>query len=295
MAVSPRRPKGPPLNALRAFEAAARLESFVAAADELSVTPGAVSQHIKTVEDWADVTLFQRRAQGVVLTSEGRSLVSAFTVAFDHLAAATQNLRHLNPSAEIHIAALPSVAQLWLPARLGRIRDIRPELKISVTALESPPSLSRELFDLSVFFAVPDGSADQVVLAEDVIFPVCAPKLADDFRASSTTLLHDQTWHDDWRHWSEATNTDVGDATAGPKYSLYGLAVEEAKSGAGALMAHACLIEQALQTGQLQRVSDQDCKTGQALVLNLPHPARSRPDVQDFIALLLDTHQSLPS
>ncbi|MCG7520901.1 LysR family transcriptional regulator [Ruegeria sp. Ofav3-42] len=292
MAVLPRRPKGPPLNALRAFEAAARLGGFVSAAEELSVTPGAVSQHIKAVEAWADVPLFRRNAQGVELTSSGRQLASEFTLAFDHLAAATQSLRNLSPSVEIHIAALPSVAQLWLPARLGRIREARPDLKFSVTALETPPSLSRELFDLSVFFTVPDGAADQIVVAEDVIFPVCSPKLVDSFRFDSIPLLHDQTWHDDWRLWSEATGADVADPTKGPKYSLYGLAVEEAKSGAGALMAHACLVEQALRDGHLCRMSAEECATGQALVINLPHPSRRRPETDEITVLLQDSKRS---
>ncbi|WP_170410013.1 LysR family transcriptional regulator [Ruegeria atlantica] len=286
MAVLPRRPKGPPLNALRAFEAAARLGGFVAAAEELSVTPGAISQHIKTVEAWADLPLFRRNAQGVELTASGRELAGEFTLAFDHLAAATQNLRNLSPSVEIHIAALPSVAQLWLPARLGRIRSIRPGLKFSVTAMETPPRLSRELFDLSVFIGEPDGTTDQIVIAQDVMFPVCAPELAEGFDYETTPLLHDQTWHDDWRRWSEATGTNVSDPTKGPKYSLYGLAVEEAKSGAGALMAHECLIEHALKAGHLVRMSAQVCATGRALLMNLPHPSRRRPELDEIVELL---------
>ena len=193
MSVSPHRPKGPPLNALRAFEAAARHVSFVAAAEELSVTPGAVSQHIKTLEGWAGVALFRRNAQGVELTSAGRSLVRDFTHAFDTLATATHRLRNLDPNADIHIAALPSVAQLWLPPRLGRIRASHPGLNFSVTAMEVPPRLSRELFDLSVFFALPDGGPEQVVLAPDTIFPVCAPKVVEKLagtRLDAVPLLH---------------------------------------------------------------------------------------------------------
>lgn len=286
MAVLPRRPKGPPLNALRAFEAAARLGSFVAAAEELSVTPGAISQHIKTIEAWADVPLFRRNAQGVELTAPGRQLAGDFTLAFDQLAAATQYLRNLSPSVEIHIAALPSVAQLWLPTRLGRIRNTWPDMKFSVTAMETSPRLSRDLFDLSVFIAEPDGAADQIVIAEDVIFPVCAPELAESFYYESTPLLHDQTWHDDWRRWSEETGTLISDPNKGPKYSLYGLAVEEAKSGAGALMAHGCLIEPALKAGHLVRVSAQACETGRSLVINLPHPSRRRAELEKIVALL---------
>ncbi|MBO6896069.1 MAG: LysR family transcriptional regulator [Shimia sp.] len=288
MSVLPNRPKGPPLNALRAFEAAARLQSFVAAGEELGVTPGAVSQHIKTVEAWAQVTLFRRQAQGVSLTAEGRDVAKAFTRAFDAMAEATQTLRNLSPTTEIHIAALPSVAQLWLPPRLGHLRALRPELKISVTAMETPPSLTRDLFDLALFIDTPTGVPEERVLAEDVLFPVCAPTLIEAHAFTDTPLLHDQTWSEDWRLWSEATGTDVGDPTMGPRYSLYGLAVEEAKSGAGLLMAHGCLIAPLIETGTLCRVSETEVVTGKALVMTLPHTSRRRAGLVEIADLLSD-------
>ena len=288
MAVHPRRPKGPPLNALRAFEAAARLGGFVAAAEELHVTPGAISQHIKTLEAWAGAPLFRRNAQGVTLTNPGQSLASDFTAAFDHLAAATQRLRNLGSNPDIHIAALPSVAQIWLPPRLGRLRRNKPHLNISVTALETPPRLSREFFDLSIFFAPGTDDPDQITLARDVIFPVCAPGIAARTTLDTIRLLHDQTWADDWTHWSRETGIPVGDPTRGARYSLYSLALEEAKSGAGALMGHGCLVEQALADGQLVAMSDHTCPTGRALIATLPHPSRRRPDMADIVAFLKD-------
>ncbi|NOD75648.1 MULTISPECIES: LysR family transcriptional regulator [unclassified Ruegeria] len=286
MAVAPRRPKGPHLNALRAFEAAARLESFVSAAEELGVTAGAVSQHIKALEVWAGTTLFERGAHGVSLSSSGRKLAAEFTHAFDLLAAATQSLRNLAPNPDIHIAALPSIAQLWLPSRLGKLREKRPDLNVSVTALESPPSLSRELYDLSVFFSVPAGTPDQIVLAKDEILPVCSPKMADVLDLEAVQLLHDQTWEEDWSLWSEATGVSVGDPQKGPRYSLYALAVEEAKSGAGVLMGHSCLVEQALQTGQLKKVSSESIGTGRVLALELPHRSRRHPEIDEVVSLL---------
>ncbi len=289
MAVLPRRPKGPPLNALRAFEAAARLGSFVAAAEELGVTAGAVSQHVKAVEDWSGTSLFERSAQGVSLSPAGRLLTEDFTQAFDLLAAATQNLRNLAPNPEVHIAALPSVAQLWLPSRLGRLRDLHPNLNISVTAMENPPSLTRDLFDLSIFISLPDETADQIIVEEDIIFPVCAPKLAKDVDLKTAPLLHDQTWGSDWSTWSGSTGIDIGDPARGPRYSLYALAVEEAKSGAGVLMGHAALVAQALDAQQLSRVSEHSYKTGKALVIERPHRSRCHPEIDHVIGLLCET------
>ena len=291
MAVEPRRPKGPPLNALRAFEAAARLESYVSAADELGVTAGAVSQHIKTLEAWAGTALIERGAHGVSLSAHGRKLTKEFTEAFDRLAAATQSLRNLAPNPEIHIAALPSIAQLWLPSRLGRLRKMRPDLNVSVTAMESPPSLSRELFDLSVFFSIPQGTPDQIVLAQDEILPVCSPELADGLDLETAQLLHDQTWQDDWSVWSEATGVAVGDPKRGPRYSLYALAVEEAKSGAGVLMGHSCLIELAIQSGHLKKVSAKSIGTGRVLALELPHRSRRHPNINEVVSALQEEGQ----
>lgn len=286
MAVGPKRPKGPPLNALRAFEAAARLESFVAAAEELGVTPGAVSQHVKAVEAWAGTPLFDRNAQGIALSTAGRRLQGEFTLAFDQLAAATQSLKSLAPNPAIHIAALPSVAQLWLPPRLERLRAARPDLDLSVTALETPPRLSRDLFDLSVFLTIPDGTGDQLVLAEDRIFPVAAPSLAPGLDITTAPLLHDQTWGADWALWSETVSVPIGDATRGARHSLYALAVEEAMAGAGVLMGHEVLVEQALHSGRLVRVSERTCETGKALVLDRPHRSRRHPSLDAVVDLL---------
>ena len=291
MSVAPPRPKGPALNAMRAFEAAARLQSFVAAAEELSVTPGAVSQHVKTLEGWAGMPLFRRHAQGIELTPAGRSLLPEFVRAFDQLGVATQALRSLSPVAEIHIAALPSVAQLWLPARLGQIRARFPQLKFSVTAMETPPNLERELFDLSLFFGVPEaGIPEQIVLEHDHIFPVCAPSLAAQIsspdRLNDVPLLQDQTWNEDWVQWSDATGAKLSDPRNGPRYSLYSLAVEEAKSGAGVLMGHASLIEEPLAAGTLVPVGDSSCETGRALVLSLPTRANRGPEIADMVEFL---------
>ena len=286
MPVAPRRPKGPALNAMRAFEAAARLSSFVAAAEELGVTPGAISQHVKTLEDWAGTALFKRRAQGVELTPAGESIKSDFSAAFDAMARATHALRNLTRETHIHIAALPSIAQLWLPPRLVAIRQAFPANRFSVTALETPPSLRRDLFDLSVFFAPETGNPDQIVLASDLMTPVCAPSLAAQIKDAgdlqNQTLLHDQTWLDDWPKWANTNGLPSNNMTNGPRFSLYGLAVEEAKAGAGILMGHLSLIEPALKSGELVRLSDIDVPSGQVLALNLPHRSLRRPELNDI-------------
>lgn len=289
MSVSPPRPKGPPLNALRAFETAARLGSFVAAAQELSVTPGAISQHVKTLESWAGVALFRRNPQGVELTAEGRSLSGPFSDAFAALAEATHALRNLHPNPVIHIAALPSIAQLWLPKRLAQLRAAFPDLTFSVTALETPPPLTRDLFDLSLFFAMPEDSSDHIILSDDHLFPVCAPNLLKSGQApdlASARILIDRTWKQDWATWSAATGATAPDLGTSAEYSLYSLAVAEAIAGAGVLMGHSCLIDPALGDGSLVPFGDARCRSDKPLVLTLPHRSRRHLKLDQVVAVL---------
>lgn len=255
MPVSAPRLKGPPLNALRAFEAAARLGGFAAAANELCVTPGAIAQQVKSLEAWVGVPLFVRRSQGVQLTPLGNSVMAEFSTAFDFLGEAVHTLRTRAAPKQIRIAALPSVAQLWISPRLPAIRSTAPDVAISVTAMEWPPNLRRELFDLAIFFEDEPISPASIELCRDVIFPVCAPAIAAGLQhpseLSGMTCLHDASWSDDWALWISSALQGEALATQGPVFSLYSLAVEEAKNGAGVLVGHECLIQSHLDSGAL--------------------------------------------
>ncbi len=255
MVISPPRPKGPPLNALRAFEAAARLGGFTPAADELCVTPGAISQHIKSLEEWAGAPLFVRRSQGVSLTELGASVVAEFSTAFDAIGDAVRALRNNAEQTTINIAALPSVAQLWLSPRLPAIRAALLGHKISVTALETPPNLSREIFDISLFIGTPTKSDTEQIICKDMIFPVCTAEIASRLKTPADlmheTLLYDALWADDWTFWAGQVSPNLNLPQNGPSFSLYSIAVEEAKNGAGILMGHETLVEQYLKEGSL--------------------------------------------
>lgn len=273
MTVSPPRPKGPPLNALRAFEAAGRLGGFMRAAEELSVTPGAISQHIKALEDWVSAPLFERRSQGVKLTTTGARLLPEFTEAFDRLGSAVRTLRNSVPQPVLSIATLPSVALLWLSPRLPAIRKALPQVKISVTAMESPPNLERELFDLSLFLIEPTGGPREILLDQDEILPVCAPEVAARLTRpedlAGEVLLHDASWIGDWPLWAARTGHEIGRAEDGPRFSLYSLALEEARHGAGVLMGHRALVEPLLAAGALVAPFPESVATGKALVLDV--------------------------
>lgn len=255
MSVSPPRPKMPQLNSLRAFEAAARHNSIAAAAKELYVTPAAIAQQIKALEAWAGNRLFKRNAKGVELTPLGAGVLDDFSHAFDALAGAVQKLRvNANPK-EVRIAALPSIAQLWVSPRLPAIRKAMPEVSISVTALEESPNLKREPYDVSIFYSdQPEGNDDEVI-DQDVIFPVCSPSIAKRLRDVADlrheTLLHDSAWKDDWNTWLSVASPKQNLNKSGPEFSLYSLALEECKNSAGILIGHETLVRPLIDSGQL--------------------------------------------
>ena len=271
MSISPPRPKGPPLNALRAFEAAARLGGFTPAADELCVTPGAISQHIKSLEDWAGAPLFERRSQGVSLTELGQNVATEFTTAFDAIGDAVRSLRTGAAHSTINIAALPSIAQLWLSPKLPAIRTALSGHSISVTALETPPNLTREMFDISIFFGHPMDYSTKNVLKSDAIYPVCSPEIAQRLKTLADlqheTWLYDALWADDWAFWINQTAPNRITPRSGPRFSLYSIAIEEAKNGAGVLIGHEILIEPLLKSGALVAPFKSKAETGRSLIL----------------------------
>ncbi|MBY6140810.1 LysR family transcriptional regulator [Leisingera daeponensis] len=251
MAVSPPPARSLPLTALRAFEAAARLGGFSAAAQELGVTPGAVSAQIKALEEALQAPLFDRRPKQVTLTALGARVLPGFTEAFDQLNAATRRLRAEAQPSTVHIATLPAIAQFWLSPRLPGLRAAMPEMAVSVTATEAPPNLKRTPYDLCLFYGGGLGTA----IEQDVIFPVCAPAMARQLRTPAdlqyVPCLSDAVWAQDWEHWLQAACPGETLHLRGPEFSLYSLAVEEAVNGAGVLIGHQALVAPLLGSGKL--------------------------------------------
>jgi LysR family glycine cleavage system transcriptional activator len=276
----------PPLNALKAFEAAARHASFARAAEELGVTPAAVSHQVKALEAWIGAALFVRRAQGLGLTDLGRSTLPGLSAAFDALGRAVQDLRAATPRAQVDIAALPAIAQLWLAPRLSAAR-----IRASVHALETPPDLRRELFDLAIFYVreAPPGCRT-IRLCEDTIFPVCVPSLAGTLASpgdlAAVPLLRDTTWTDDWDCWLSTASAARFPIEEGPAFSLYSMAVQAALDGTGVLMGHEALIGGHLASGALVAPFPAVAHTG--LHLAILAPERASAEVMRLVEWLAE-------
>jgi LysR family glycine cleavage system transcriptional activator len=211
-----------------------------------------------------------------MLTPLGTSVSNEFSNAFDALGSALHRLRAVAPKAVINIAALPSVAQLWLSPRLPAIRASFPDHVISITALEKPPNLMREMFDMSIFIGPASGAPFQRILEHDIIFPVCAPAVASRLHApadlTGETLIHDAVWDDDWRRWLDHASCPMLATKDGPVFSLYSIALDEARNGAGVLMGHKALVERYLHTGELVAPFAQEIRTGKSLILETTRP-----------------------
>jgi len=270
--LSPPRPPLPPLNALRAVEAAARHGSFLRAAGDLSVSPGAIAQQVKKLEDWSGQTLFVRHSQGVSLTPLGARLLPELTAGFARLGDAARILRHAGDIVPVRIAALPAIAQLWLGPRLSILQRALPQIEISVHALDDKPELTHGDFDLTIYPETP--GPDTRILAEDILTPVVSPDMAnsllclDDLK--SATLIHDGAWHSDWDRWLAAQTLSGVDSRRGPVFSLYSLAVEQCVAGGGVLIGHTALLADHLRDGRLTMPFPAHTLCGPALCLGYP-------------------------
>lgn len=294
MAVNPPRPTLPPLNALRAFEAAARLGGFAAAAEELSVTPGAVAQQVRKLEEWLGIQLFQRTAQGVHLPEHGKRIAAQISRSLDDLAAGARALRSIAGPRPLHLAASPAVAQLWLRPRLAGLKTALAGAQISVTAIEEPPDLEREMFDAAFFFLreaeAPHGAA-VMPIEDDVITPVCAPgiaaRLTTPVDLARETPLHDAMWRGDWARWLTFADGPAGWAEAGPVYSLYSMGVDAALASEGVLMGHLSLLGAYLSSGRLVAPFAQKVALGRKLSVLLP--ARADAESTAWVRTLISS------
>ncbi len=292
MPVKPPRPRLPALNALRAFEAAARLESFAKAADEIGVTAGAITQQIRQLEATLGFAVFRRLPQGVALTDAAREALPRLTRGFDMLGQAVQALREAQPHRPLAIAALPCIAQLWLSPRLPALQTAFPGLQLSISAMEEPPDPQRDPYDLSLFYRGNTPTGGGLQLGDDSITPVCAPSLATKLTApadlATQTLLHDAVWRSDWMRWlAFAAPGAKIDPNRGPAFSLYSLALDACLSGSGVLMGRTSLVGPHLATGRLVAPFPQAMPTPDRLTLATATAAGAhsrRAEIMEWLA-----------
>lgn len=278
----------PSLNALRAFEAAARLLSFTRAADELAVTQAAISHQIKGLEEWLGVLLFQRLPRRLALTEAGRELLGSVRDAFDRIEAAVSHTRRNDGSGPLTVTVVPSFAAKWLVPRLGRFQTAHPDIEVRIAA-----DIRLTRFDDGVDLAIRAGRGPWPGLVcerllDEELFPVCSPRLLAGPRPLSApadlrhhTLLHDDFEHD-WRMWLQAAGVAEVDWRRGPRFSDSSMVVQAAVEGQGVALARSALAQEDLKAGRLVRPFRIDIASDLAYYIVCPPAHAGRHKVRAF-------------
>jgi len=280
----------PPLNWVRAFEAAARHRSFRLAADELGVSAGAVSQKVKALELHLGVALFARRPRGVLLTDAGRRYRDDLIPALDAIAAATGRIAKQPGGNRLRIVALPAIAEKWLTPRLPLFRDFKLELNIEVSVAPDVSELDQASFDVAVHYDI-GGRADlvSVPLFRDEMFPVCSPALAEEIGFATPAdligarLLYDTQWAEDWALWFRAAGVPTDNVERETGFTLYSMAVEAAVEGLGIAIGHQALVARELESERLIAPFDLRIPAPHGYAVIAPVWSSKRQDVGDFI------------
>lgn len=277
----------PPLNALKAFEAAARHLNFINAANELAVTPSAVSHQVKSLEDWAGVPLFRRDGRAVVLTEAAQKYLPAVSAALDQLALATRKLRAAETAQGwLTVAMMPSFAAKWLVPRLPGFRAAHPAIDVWIATFESQQGPLAPEVDVAIRYGKGDwpGLTATKVITEE-IYPVCAPELAGRLKEpadlAGATLLHDEL-REDWAMWLSAAGVSGVDSHRGPGFDDSGLLIQAAVEGLGVALARSALVEDDLADGRLVRPFGIGLPAASAYYLVHAEGAEALPKVKAF-------------
>lgn len=265
------RPLGrlPPLNALRAFVAAARHLSFARAADELFVTPAAVSQQVKLLEDTLGHILFRRTNRALLLTDEGQALLPRLLEAFELMSEALTTLETLDDNGALTVSMAPSFAAKWLVPRLESFQALHPDIDVRVTASMNLVDFEDDGVDCAIRYGLGQypGLVVEKVLTESVV-PVCSPTLlggrAGPLSAAflrETTLLHDDSPEQDascpsWRMWLKAARIEGVETGRGLHFNQSSLVLEAAINGRGVALAKMQLAGEDLKSGRLVQFLD---------------------------------------
>jgi len=250
----------PPLNAVRAFEAAARHLSITLAADELNVTPGAVSRQIQSLEDFLGFPLLERGHRQISLTRRGADYFAAATKAIGILREATRRAARRSQRKQLKVRAYTTFAMRWLIPRLSGFHAAHRDVEVLIAASLDPVDFKKE--DLDGAIRLGDGNwagCKSYRLVSNILSPVGSPSLlasgpklkkAEDLR--HYTLLHSTARPDDWAHWLDAVGAaDKVDARAGMTYQSSAMAYAAAIEGQGLAMAQLFLVENDLRDGKL--------------------------------------------
>ncbi|MFK7836414.1 MAG: transcriptional regulator GcvA [Sulfitobacter sp.] len=281
----------PPLTALRAFDAAARHMSFARAADELNVTPAALSFQIKSLEEHLGAPLFRRLNRAVELTDAGRALAPDAKVAFETLTNGWRAAQRAQDHQSLTVTAGPAFTAKWLAPRLFEFAQEHPEIELRFSASLRRMDFMRDNIDVAIRFGMgPDDGVYTLPLAQEWITPVMLPELAARFPTPESlrdaVLIVDESIdflrpEPNWAAWSAAMQIDPLVAS-GPRFSQADHAIDAALAGIGVALGRRALVIKDLAEGRLVAPYGKALNTGARFRFLCPEGAETRPQVAAF-------------
>ena len=281
----------PPLTALRAFDAAARHMSFAKAADELSVTPAALSFQIKSLEEHLGAPLFRRLNRAVELTDAGHALAPGAAEGFQALAIAWRNAQRLQDEQTLTITAGPAFTAKWLAPRLYEFAQAHPEIELRFSASLKIMDFARDAIDVAIRFTpTSDTTLWSLPLVDEWVAPVMTPALAARFPTpqslTEAPLIHDDSISFlrpkcDWTAWFRAMGIDFN-ASHGPRFSQADHAVDAALAGVGVVLGRRALVVKDVAEGRLMLPFKQALMSGARFRFLCPVGTENRPQVRAF-------------
>ena len=257
----------PPLNALKAFEAAARHGNLARASQELHVTAGALSHQIRALEDQLGAELFSRHARGVTLTASGRLLYPGLLAGFGLIREAVEQLHAASGSPVVVVSAPPGLTSKWLAPRLHRFAQAHPEVDLRISSSGSFASFGPDGVDVAIRSITAEQAADPALvhekLVESTMVAVCSPSLMGRGSAAmilralaQMPLIHDEqaarrVGGPGWAEWFRAAGLDVPDLRRGLRFNSADHAIEAALQGGGLALTHSMVAADDLRNGRL--------------------------------------------
>jgi LysR family glycine cleavage system transcriptional activator len=285
----------PQLNALKAFEAAARHESFTRAAAELCVTQGAVSHQVKALEAELGIKLFNRERQRLVITGAGRDYLAVVRDALDRIAVGTERLVQRQRSGVLTVTASPDFAAKWLVHRLGRFAEVHPDIDLRISATMHHVDFASEDVDLAVRHG--DGNwpgHDVMRLSDEQLFAVCSPKLlaGRNRLVKPADVLKFPLLHLDdrkaWSTWLEAAGVVHPEPSQGPVLNRASMILDAAVDGQGIALGRTTLAAWDLISGRLVRPFADVLRLSRTYWIVCPKATSTLPKITIFRDWLLD-------
>lgn len=246
----------PPLNSLRAFDAASRHLSFTKAAEELHVTQAAISHQIKGLEEFLGTQLFVRRNRALLLTEEGQNYWPQIRDVFEKLAEATERLMARGAQGALTVSVVPTFAVQWLVPRLADFSKQHPDIDVRIKASDTGVDFMRSDVDVAIYYGKGDyPDLNSARLFNEHLAPVCAPSLLETLKSPADlkkhTLLHDAST-EDWQRWLKLAGVE-GVKMNGPIFSHSAMVQQAAIHGQGVALGHHILSRTDLAAGRLVR------------------------------------------